>query len=51
MLLRSDLEALRQEANYPHLLAAPAAVLAVVTVAFNFLGDGLNDALNPKGQK
>jgi peptide/nickel transport system permease protein len=37
--------------NYPHLLAAPAAVLAVVTVAFNFLGDGLNDALNPKGQK
>lgn len=44
-------DGLRVWTNYPHLLAAPAAVLAVVTVAFNFLGDGLNDALNPKGQK
>jgi peptide/nickel transport system permease protein len=32
----------------PHLLAVPAAVLGVVTVAFSFLGDGLNDALNPR---
>jgi peptide/nickel transport system permease protein len=37
--------------HYPHLLAAPAAVLAIATVAFSFLGDGLNDALNPKGAK
>jgi peptide/nickel transport system permease protein len=44
-------DGLRVWTNYPHLLAAPAVVLAVVTVAFNFLGDGLNDALNPKGQK
>lgn len=44
-------DGLRVWTNYPHLLLAPAAVLAVVTVAFNFLGDGLNDALNPKGQK
>lgn len=44
-------DGLRVWTNYPHLLFAPAAVLAVVTVAFNFLGDGLNDALNPKGQK
>jgi ABC-type dipeptide/oligopeptide/nickel transport system permease subunit len=44
-------DGLRVWTNYPHLLVAPAAVLAVVTVAFNFLGDGLNDALNPKGQK
>ncbi len=36
---------------YPHLLAAPAAVLAIVTVAFSFLGDGLNDALNPRQWK
>jgi len=36
---------------YPHLLAAPAAVLAIVTVAFAFLGDGLNDALNPRQWK
>jgi ABC-type dipeptide/oligopeptide/nickel transport system permease subunit len=36
---------------YPHILAAPAAVLAIVTVAFSFLGDGLNDALNPRQWK
>jgi len=33
---------------YPHILVAPAAVLAIVTMAFSFLGDGLNDALNPR---
>jgi peptide/nickel transport system permease protein len=32
----------------PHLLAAPAIVLGLMTVAFSFLGDGLNDALNPR---
>lgn len=37
--------------HYPHLLAAPAAVLGIATAAFSFLGDGLNDALNPRGQK
>jgi len=37
--------------HYPHLLAAPAAVLGIATVGFSFLGDGLNDALNPRGQK
>lgn len=36
---------------YPHILAAPAAALAVVTIAFSFLGDGLNDALNPRQWK
>ncbi len=33
---------------HPHLLAAPAAVLGLATLAFSFLGDGLNDALNPR---
>lgn len=37
--------------NYPHLLAAPAIVLGIATIAFSFLGDGLNDALNPRGSK
>ncbi len=32
----------------PHLLVYPALVLGMMTVAFSFLGDGLNDALNPK---
>ncbi len=44
-------DGLRVWTHYPHLLVAPAAVLGLATVAFNFLGDGLNDALNPKGQK
>lgn len=44
-------DGLRVWRNYPHLLAAPATVLAIATIAFSFLGDGLNDALNPKGRK
>lgn len=36
---------------YPHVLAAPALVLAIVTISFSFLGDGLNDALNPRQWK
>ncbi len=32
----------------PHLLVYPALVLGMMTVAFSFLGDGLNDALNPR---
>lgn len=35
----------------PHLLVAPAVVLGLMTVAFSFFGDGLNDALNPKQWK
>ncbi len=44
-------DGLRTWQQYPHLLAAPAATLAIITVAFSFVGDGLNDALNPKGAK
>lgn len=32
----------------PHLVLVPGGVLAVVIFAFNFFGDGLNDALNPR---
>lgn len=32
----------------PHLLVFPAIFLAVTLFAFNFLGDGLRDALDPK---
>lgn len=42
-------DGLRVWQHYPHLLAAPAIVLGLATVGFSFLGDGLNDALNPKG--
>lgn len=41
-------DGLRVWRHYPHILAAPALVLGLSTVAFSFLGDGLNDALNPK---
>jgi peptide/nickel transport system permease protein len=44
-------DGLRVWQHYPYLLGAPAAVLGLATVAFSFLGDGLNDALNPRGQK
>ena len=44
-------DGLRVWRHYPHLLAAPAIVLGLATVAFSFLGDGLNDALNPRGTK
>jgi len=44
-------EGLRQWTAAPHLLAAPALVLGLMTVAFSFLGDGLNDALNPRQWK
>jgi peptide/nickel transport system permease protein len=32
----------------PHLLAMPGIVLAIAVLGFNFLGDGVNDALNPR---
>jgi ABC-type dipeptide/oligopeptide/nickel transport system permease subunit len=44
-------DGLRVWRQHSYLLAAPASVLGIVTVAFSFLGDGLNDALNPKGWK
>jgi ABC-type dipeptide/oligopeptide/nickel transport system permease subunit len=33
---------------YPHLMLAPAITIGTITLAFTFLGDGLNDALNPR---
>jgi peptide/nickel transport system permease protein len=34
----------------PHLMIAPAVTIGVIQVAFVYLGDGLNDALNPRAQ-
>ena len=33
---------------YPHLVLMPGILLMLAIIAFNFLGDGLNDALNPR---
>ncbi|MGH2551947.1 MAG: ABC transporter permease, partial [Thermomicrobiales bacterium] len=35
----------------PHLMIAPAATIGIIQIAFIFVGDGLNDALNPKQVK
>lgn len=32
----------------PHILAFPAVVLSLIMIAFNLIGDGLRDALDPK---
>jgi len=32
----------------PWLVAAPGVTIAIISLAINFLGDGLNDALNPR---
>lgn len=34
--------------NAPHVWLVPGIVIALVVLAFNFLGDGLRDALDPK---
>ena len=36
--------------SYPHLVLFPALALAITMFAFNFLGDGIRDALDPKMQ-
>ena len=36
---------------YPYLLIFPAGVLALITISFRLLGDGLRDALDPRMRK
>jgi peptide/nickel transport system permease protein len=35
----------------PFFFFTPAIVLAIIVVSFNLLGDGLNDALDPKADR
>lgn len=35
----------------PHIMLAPAIAVALVRITFNFLGDGLSEALNPSSGK
>jgi len=37
--------------QYPHLLIIPSIVLCLIMLAFNILGDGLRDSLDPKLRK
>ena len=41
-------EGVRNMRAFPHELIFPALVLAVTLICFNFLGDGLRDALDPR---
>ena len=41
-------EGVRSMRAFPHELIVPAAALAVTLICFNFLGDGLRDALDPR---
>lgn len=41
-------EAFQGLRSYPHGLIAPAVALTVTVLAFNFLGDGLRDAFDPR---
>ena len=40
--------AVADQQAFPHELLFPAVLLAVTLICFNFLGDGLRDALDPK---
>lgn len=44
-------EGWRAYRTYPYLIFFPGIVLFVTILAFNFLGDGLRDALDPQTQK
>jgi len=48
-MLASD--ALVSLKSFPHLLFFPSAAICITLLAFNFLGDGLRDALDPKMRK
>jgi oligopeptide transport system permease protein len=40
-------DGVEQLRNYPHILIAPGLALSLTVLAFNFVGDGLRDALDP----
>lgn len=48
MLASDAVSAIR---SYPHMLMFPALAIAITMLAFNFLGDGLRDALDPRLRK
>jgi oligopeptide transport system permease protein len=45
MMIAEGFKAMR---SHPHLAIYPGLALAIVMFAFNFLGDGLRDALDPR---
>jgi oligopeptide transport system permease protein len=45
IMIQEGYQALR---SYPHVIFAPAGALSMTVLAFNFLGDGLRDAFDPR---
>ncbi len=45
IMIQEGYQALRSS---PHIILVPAAALTITVLAFNFLGDGLRDALDPR---
>ena len=45
-----EMQSVRLLQTHPHLLFFPNMVVALVIFAFNLLGDGLNDAFNPRAR-
>jgi oligopeptide transport system permease protein len=41
-------EGWRAMQSNPHLIIFPALILSLIMLTFNFLGDGLRDALDPQ---
>ena len=48
IMIQEGYQALR---SYPHVPFGPAAALAMTVLAFNFLGDGLRDAFDPRSHR
>ncbi len=44
-------EGFRAMKSYPHLILFPGAVLFITLIAFNALGDGIRDVLDPQGKR
>jgi len=44
-------EGFRAMKSYPHLMIFPGLALFFTMLAFNYLGDGLRDGLDPRGQR
>lgn len=44
-------EGFRAMRSYPHLILFPGTILFLSLIAFNYLGDGLRDVLDPRGKR
>lgn len=48
MILENGANGLWRTANAPYLVWAPGLIVSLLVFAFSFIGDGLNEALNPQ---